>query len=64
MIENLSLKSKTGHIMTVDIKFDEAQPNTKTLVYNEIYSPLFEKKKQAISTGELLFPVCRNINHR
>ena len=46
MIENLSLKSKTGHIMTVDIKFDEAQPNTKTLMYNEIYSPLFEKKKK------------------
>ena len=36
MIKNIIFEDKTSHIIVVNIKFDEACANTKTLMYNEV----------------------------
>ena len=33
------------HLFVVDIEFNIVKANAKTLMYNEIYTPIFEKKK-------------------
>ena len=43
LLKNLSLQDKIGHLFTVDIEFIDI--NKKTLLFNEIYPPIFEKKK-------------------
>ena len=45
ILQNLSIDYKTGHLFAVDIKFNEKARNEKALLFNEIYTPLFEKKK-------------------
>ena len=44
LLENLTLEDKLGHLFVVDIKF--ADINKKTLLFNEIYPPIFEKHKK------------------
>ena len=34
-----------GHLFVVDIEFDFERATGKELFFNEIYTPLFEKKK-------------------
>ena len=43
MILNISHTDKIGHLFVVDIKFH--LKNEKTLLFNEIYTPVFEKSK-------------------
>ena len=44
LLKNVTLEDKTGHLFTVDNEF--ADINEKTLLFNEIYPPIFEKKKK------------------
>ena len=45
ILQDLSIDDKIGHLLVVDIKLNEKAANEKTLLFNEIYTPLFEKKK-------------------
>ena len=40
---SLSHTDKIGHLFIVDIKFHNK--NEKTMLFNEIYTPIFEKNK-------------------
>ena len=44
ILESLDENDPIGHLFTVDIKFNDV--NEKTLLFNEIYSPIFEKNKR------------------
>ena len=44
MLKSVTLEDKIGHIFTVDIEFSDINP--KTLLFNEIYPPIFEKNKK------------------
>ena len=44
LLQNVSLEDKIGHLFTVDTEFTDVNP--KTLLFNEIYPPIFEKKKR------------------
>ena len=44
LLANVTLNGKIGHFFVVDIVFDEI--NEKTLLFNEIYPPIFEKNKK------------------
>ena len=44
LLKNVTLEDKIGDLFTVDIEF--ADINEKTLLFNEIYPPIFEKKKK------------------
>ena len=44
LIKNVTLEDKIGHIFTIDIEFSDI--NEKTLLFNEIYPPIFEKTKK------------------
>ena len=44
LLENVTLEDKLRHLFVVDIKF--AEINKKTLLFNEIYPPIFEKHKK------------------
>ena len=41
--ENLSIEDNIGNLFVVDIKFNEEAADEKTLLFNEICTPLFEK---------------------
>ena len=41
ILDRISHKDKIGHLFTVDIKFHNK--NLKTLLFNEVYPPVFEK---------------------
>ena len=42
ILNSISHEDNIGHIFTADIKFHNI--NEKTLLFNEIYPPIFEKK--------------------
>ena len=44
IIEGVLDEDKTSHLLVVDIKFDTKNLREKQLFFNEIYSPVFEKK--------------------
>ena len=44
LLKSVTLEDKIGHLFTADIKFSGINP--KTLLFNEIYPPIFEKKKK------------------
>ena len=44
LLKSITLEDKIGHIFTVDIEFSDINP--KTLLFNEIYPPIFEKNKK------------------
>ena len=44
IITTISHKDKIEHLFTIDIKFHDI--NQKTLLFNEIYPPIFEKNKK------------------
>ena len=48
LLKNVSLEDKIGHLFTVDIEFLDI--NKKTVLFNEIYPPIFEKKKTNFTT--------------
>ena len=45
LLSGLSHTDKIGHLFVVDLEFDVERATEKELFFNEIYSPLFEKKK-------------------
>ena len=42
ILDSISYDDKTGHLFTVNIKFHDV--NEKTLLFNEIYPSIFQKK--------------------
>ena len=44
LLENVKLEDELGHLFVVDIVFDNV--NEKTLLFNELYPPIFEKHKK------------------
>ena len=42
ILDKISHDDKIGHLFVVDIKFYNKNP--KTLLFNEVYQPIFEKK--------------------
>ena len=44
LLERISHEDKIGHLFIVDIKFHDINP--KTLLFNEIYPPIFEKARR------------------
>ena len=44
LLRSVTLEDKIGHIFTVDIEFSDINP--KTLLFNEIFPPVFEKHKK------------------
>ena len=44
LLENVTLEDKLGHLFVVNVKF--ADIFEKTLLFNEIYPPVFEKQKK------------------
>ena len=45
LLKAVTLENKIGHLFTVGIEFSDI--NSKTLLFNEIYPPIFEKKKNS-----------------
>ena len=44
LLEKVTLEDKIGHLFVDDMEF--ANINEKTLLFNEFYSPIFEKNKK------------------
>ena len=44
IVKSVTLEDKLGHLFVVDIEFSDI--NKKTLLFNEIYRPIFEKNKK------------------
>ena len=44
IFDRISLKDKIGHLFIVDMKFHNKNP--KTLLFHEIYPPVFEENKK------------------
>ena len=44
ILANITLTDKLGHLFVVDIVFDKI--NEKTMLFNELYPPIFEKNKK------------------
>ena len=53
ILDTLSHDNNIGHLFIVDIKFHDVNP--KTLLFNELYPPIFEKDKKWNSLNDLLF---------
>ena len=45
ILRSITLDDTVGHLFTIDIEFHDI--NGKTLLFNEIYPPIFEKNKKA-----------------
>ena len=45
ILQGISDTDKVGHLFIVDIEFDYKNSSEKELFFNEIYTPIFEKKK-------------------
>lgn len=43
LFEAVDLDNKIGHLFVVDIELNAAEANAKLLLFNEIYTPIFEK---------------------
>ena len=44
MIERVRVENKIGHLFVVNISFGERKANEKSLLCNELYTPLFVKE--------------------
>ena len=44
LLKSITLEDKIGHLFTVDIEFFNINP--KTLLFNEIFPPIFEKQER------------------
>ena len=52
ILDKISHEDKIGHLFIVDIKFHNKNP--KTMLFNEIYPPIFENKKMEPSERSTL----------
>ena len=55
MIQGISDKDSIRHLFIVDFEFDQKGTTEKTLLFNEIYMPIFKKKKLFCPTKDLFF---------
>ena len=55
IIESVSDEDTIGHLLILDIDFDENKATEKNLLFNEIYTPIFEKKKVLSPTESSVF---------
>ena len=55
ILQNISNTDKTGHLFLVDIEFDRKNATEKQIFFNEIYTPIFEKKKVLCANEKLVF---------
>ena len=46
LLKSITLEDKIRHLFTVDIEFFDINP--KTLLFNEMFLPIFEKKKKLL----------------
>ena len=46
LLETVDLNNKIGYLFVVDIEFNVAKVDSKTLTCNEIYTPIFEEKEK------------------
>ena len=53
LLKSITLEEKIGHIFTVDIEFSDVNP--KALLFNEVYPPIFEKKKKEPTAFKIMF---------
>ena len=49
LLASVTLDDTIGHLFTIDIEFSDVNP--KTLLFNEIYPPIFEKNKKFLPTN-------------
>ena len=49
---DLIIQGKIGHLFVVDIEFDEKNADEKQLLFNKIYTPIFEKNKFYLPTKD------------
>ena len=54
-LETVNIDDKIGHLFVVDIRFDAEKVNAKTLMYNEFYTPIFEKRKTSDNLERSIF---------
>ena len=60
ILDSISETDKVGHLFIVDIKFNDK--NEKTMLFNEIYTPIFEKKKRLFKhIKDLSFSLCQSL---
>ena len=45
LLQHVDLDDKNRHLFNVDIRFNKEEATPKQHMYNEIYRPIFEKKK-------------------
>ena len=55
MIQGISDKDSIRHLFIVDFEFDQKGTTEKTLLFNEIYMPIFEKKKVLLPNERSVF---------
>lgn len=55
MIETTLQDNKISQLFIVDIKFDKKNANKKKQLFNEIYTPIFEKNKSPDSSEQSAF---------
>ena len=53
ILNEISHKDSVGHLLIVDIKFNDINP--KTLLFNELHPPIFEKNKKRNLTSNRPF---------
>ena len=51
LLANVTLTDKLGHLFVVDIVFDKVKE--KTLLFNELYPPIFEIKKKIMCLAQI-----------
>ena len=52
LLKTVMLEDKISHLFTVDIQFADVNP--QNLLFNEIYPPIFEKRKKNHNTRDSL----------
>ena len=55
MVQAIFDEDKIGHLLIVDTEFDAENASKKHLLFNEIYTLIFEKKKSPFSQQEAGF---------
>ena len=55
LLSGLSHQDKIGHLFVVDLEFDVERATEKERFLNEIYTPLFEKKKYCLHVIDRCF---------
>ena len=58
LLESVDLDDKTGHLFVVDIKFDYEKATDRIIMYNEVFSPIIEKKKVLDANERSVFQLC------